>query len=92
MGAYINTSPSKELWLQNNAKQISKQDAVNHNDYNENLLVVLINNGFFTAAGIAFDKNEKKAFLDESDTRFKLYFTAKKQDLLVVSDLATWIK
>ena len=52
----------------------------------EDLLpVVLVNNGFFTAAGIAFCARERDCFLSD-DGRPKKYYLAKIEDLLEVSE------
>lgn len=44
------------------------------------LPVILVNNGFFTAAAIAFDNAELRAFTDPTDTRpKKLYMVSRER-------------
>jgi len=74
MGYYIPTSEAK-----NKAAYIIKNyDARpvvrphEFGDIKENeALIVVIDNGFFEAAGFAFDESEFKAFTDPSDVRGK---------------------
>lgn len=66
MGYYIETdSPhNKADWLFRNANASSTPQP-NH------IPVVVMDNGYFEAAGIAFDKSELDAFTDPSDHRPK---------------------
>ena len=54
------------------------------------LPVVLVDNGPFTAAGVAFCESELRAFTDPSDRRPKRYFIVPIEKLLPVSDLADY--
>ena len=57
------------------------------------LPVVLINNGMFTAAGIAYSEDELKAFTRPDDHRPKQIFFVKIEKLLQVSGgLADFLK
>ena len=68
MGAYVNPKEgSKEEFLSSNAREVTKE-VVEFFDFEmqEDLMpVVLIDNGYFTAAGIAFSADERDAFLKE---------------------------
>jgi hypothetical protein len=84
MGYYINPSDgsSKESWLEKHGEPLSLLE-VKEFDFNKGSLpVCLVDNGDFTAAGIAYDSGEKDYFLDSShDSRPKAWFSVKK-DLL----------
>ena len=95
MGAYINPKDcSKEEFLLNNAREVSKE-VVEFFDFEvqkDLMPVVLIDNGYFTAAGIAFSASERDVFLKE-DGRPKKYYLAEINDLLEVSEeLENYIK
>jgi hypothetical protein len=84
MGAYINPpNMSKEQWLSENATEVPFVDWDLPEGY---LPVVLVDNGPFTAAGIAYYRQELKAFTDESDQRFKRFFIAPIDKLHEVSE------
>ena len=87
MGCYVNTDGSKELWLRENAtplpgppKSLSELSA-------DKLPVCLINNGFFTAAGVAFSDDELQNFQNPDDLRPKRWFKATRTSLRKVSPL-----
>ena len=74
MGKYINPSDrSKEQFLTENGRRI---DLPEHAVEGE-LPVCLVNNGPFTAAGIAFNDQEIKAFSDPDDSRPKQWWAVK---------------
>lgn len=80
MGYYINPPDmSKEEFLQQHGTPISPADVKNHYT-GDNLPVCLVNNGAFTAAGIAFDPHEADAFL-YPDGRPKRWYTVSKEVL-----------
>lgn len=86
MGAYINhPDKTKEEWLRDNALEISRGRALEHNDFDDLLLVVLVRNPAFSAAAIAYSPSEKTVFLEPRDPRPRRYFIAAKDDLLKVS-------
>lgn len=63
MGYYINPpSGTKEDFLAAHGKVVSQQDALAHDYSSDSLPVCLVNNGAFTAAGIAYAIAEAKAF------------------------------
>lgn len=80
MGVYINPKDAtKEEWLTANAEMICWDRVPEWN--NENLPVCLVDNGAFTAAGVAFDARELEAFTQESDYRPKCWFVVKRSKL-----------
>lgn len=78
MGAYVNPQDmTKESWLLAIGAQASIAEVVDQFDTrfaNNELAVILINNGPFTAAGICFSKREAKEFTDPKDSRPKTAF------------------
>lgn len=95
MGAYINPkNMTKEQWLAENAIEVEisgdtpeliRQVLLDEKIPYSHLPVVLVDNGAFTAAGIAFSKGELMAFTDKRDMRPKRYFIAPIEKLHEVS-------
>ena len=81
MGYYINPQDgsTKEEWLKKHGREISPSEVYGH-DYATELPVCLVDNGDFTAAGIAYDEREAKAFL-YPDRRKKLWYLASREVL-----------
>lgn len=72
MGYYINPpTMAKEEWLANQS-EFSYTAPKQYRD-EKHVAVVLVDNGMFTAAGIAYDQHELAAFARE-DGRAKLWF------------------
>lgn len=94
MGAYINPSDkTKEVWLTENATEIPNGSTITFDGLPEGQLpVCLVDNGLFTAAGIAFSPRELEAFTGPDDDRPKRFYLAKIDDLLKVSDLGICLK
>jgi hypothetical protein len=86
MGAYVNPPVgTKEQWLEQNGTRASAN--IKFRDIPANsMLVVVVDNGMFTAAGICFDEREFNDFTDESDDRPKRYFVVETEKLHTVSD------
>jgi hypothetical protein len=83
MGAYINPkNMSKEQWLSENATEVPFVDWDLPEGY---LPVVLVDNGPFTAAGIAYCKEELGTFKHPEDMRPKRFFIAPIHKLHEVS-------
>jgi hypothetical protein len=84
MGVYINPPEgTKELWLVDHGDPV----AIDHlfKDIPEDkLAVVLMDNGMFTAAGIAYNEREYNEFT-APDGRPKWVFLVSKKDLLEVT-------
>ena len=90
MGCYINpANESKEEFLSRCGKEVSLSSFKNAPD--GTLPVVLVHNGFFTAAGIAYSEGEVEAFTIPSDVRPKRYFWVDVDDLKGVSDLEEYL-
>lgn len=81
MGAYIDlANQTKEAWLRKNAIPVTSTPKT-IDDVPGFLLVCLVDNGPFTAAGIAFDERELQAFLSP-DGRYKEWWWAPKDKLM----------
>jgi hypothetical protein len=73
MGFYVNPKgQTKEEFLKQNGTQDERPDF--EKVPTGHMLVVLVNNGWMTAAGIIFDENEFKAATDPSDPRPKIFY------------------
>ena len=107
MGCYVNPKDEpKEVWLMENregdiiemmhlefVKIASKKDPYEVICEDNCLPVVLINNGPFTAAGIAYNKNEWDTFTNtKNDTRPRVIFKVKIEKLKEVSDLSEYLR
>ena len=79
MGEYINPRDrSKEQFLLDHGRLIDSPGDV----YAGELPVCLVDNGPFTAAGIAYSRGEIEAFDSPSDDRPKSWWAVKIDDLL----------
>lgn len=81
MGFYINPEKeSKEAFLNREGLEVPKADW--DKVPKDSIPVVLIDNGMFTAAGIAYDKKEYSVFTNyEGDPRPRKIFIVKKAKL-----------
>lgn len=91
MGAYVNpprtTAPSKEAWL-NEHGLVTNDPKITETE----LPVCLVDNGAFTAAGIAYTETELRRMQLPLDTRRKVWYQVKRELLYGVSDLADYEK
>ena len=71
---------SKEEFLESRGTEISAASALAHNFNMESLPVCLVDNGFFTAAGIGYCPEEVEAFA-RPDGRTKTWYLVFKDDL-----------
>jgi hypothetical protein len=86
MGYYVNPPDmSKEKFLESKGTRRESNFKWEETPTG-NLPVVLLNNGYFTAAGVAYCEREFEAFTDPSDNRPKTIYTVAIEDLLPVSD------
>lgn len=77
MGYYINPkNMSKEEWLKQNGTMVEPNHAKAHTA-GDKLVVCLVDNGMFTAAGIAYDDRERDAFF-YPDGRPKMWYLVDK--------------
>ena len=76
MGIYINpkNGMTKENWLLEYGSNIGEPNVERYNFDGKIFPICLVDNGFFTAAGVAFDKRELKVFLNPEDTRPKEWY------------------
>jgi hypothetical protein len=98
MGCYVNPSEStKEAWLEDNAKRrgviAGGAGAIpKYSDFPAGTMpVVLVDNGPFRAAAVAFCESEYEEFIRLDDSRPRIIFEAKVDDLLKVSDLKDYM-
>jgi len=94
MGFYVNPQgQNKTTFLQQKGEKVSNSFKWNTLPKGK-LPVVLIDNGPFTAAGIAYNEREFNAFTDPSDRRPKEIYIVPVSDLLVASgpDFAKYAK
>jgi len=90
MGYYVNPkNETKEQFLNKHGIRFSGT----WKDVPEDSLpVILIDNGIFTAAGIAYQESEFKVFTDPFDSRPKEVFIVPIEKLKEVSDLSFYVK
>lgn len=89
MGVYVDPpTGTKEDWLTNHGELVSSPPLSTGFELRpkDSLPVILINNGPFTAAGIAFDEQEFQEFI-RPDNRPKLMFYVETKKLLGISPI-----
>lgn len=99
MGCYIN-KVNKEDFLNKFGKfhtdipLFGKVSVPSYKDLSidNNLPVVLVDNGPFTAAAVAFDEIEYSRFIREDDGRPRQIWTCKKDDLRKVVDCPQYLR
>jgi len=82
MGYYINpkNGTTKEAWLAEHGMSISEPAAKAHTA-GARVVVCLIDNGWMTAAGIAYDDRERDAFT-MLDSRPKSWYLVNREQLV----------
>ena len=82
MGYYIETNgvKNKTEWIIANAKGIEQNGPMPGNK--DMIPVVVVDNGPFEAAGIAFDQDELYAFTRVSDTRPKRFLLVPREEII----------
>ena len=92
MGSYVNPpSQPKEQFLEEHGF-VLPQEARFSDAPKDHMIVVLVQNPLFSAAGICFDEQEFARFMDPRDVRPKKLFAVPISDLLPVSDLKQYLK
>jgi len=92
MGCYINHPKlQKEDWLLLHAKQYGPQAPLWDRVPEGELPVCLVDNGPFTAAGIAFSEEELHEFNDAEDPRPRFWYLAPISRLKTVSDIEKYL-
>lgn len=95
MGAYVNPqNESKEHFLEREAQEIQWDNKPTFEQVPEKyMLVVLVENSGFTAAGIAFSKREYEIMTDPNESRRRRLFLIEEKKLHRVSlELKSYIK
>lgn len=98
MGCYIEVEDKENWLLENSDDMFLSRYGEGLDEFppyesfkNGSLPVVLVDNGLFKAAGIAYDKKEYEMFTRHDDTRPREVFSVPLKKLLNVSDLERWI-
>lgn len=83
MGYYINPKDrTKEQWLRENGEEVppmlAKELAAANGSH---MPVVLVDNGYFTAAGIVYNVDELMAFTGPDDPRPKTFYSVPREKL-----------
>lgn len=93
MGAYINppNGVTKEAWLLRNGYTAHEKLKWEDVSTDKHLPVILVDNGFFTAAAIAFSEREFRAFTDITDARPRTMWIVPKKLLYDVSNLEDYL-
>lgn len=80
MGYYINPpDTAKEEFLQVHGRAIARTQAASHDFSGPDLPVCLMDNGAFTAAGIAYCKEEVTEFLQEDGRRRSWWLVSREK-------------
>lgn len=91
MGAYVNPpNASKEEWLAYYGVELTEAPST-IDEVVGSLPVCLVDNGPFTAAGIAYSDRELKEFADPTDMRPKRWYWVPIPLLLEVSNLSNYL-
>lgn len=90
MGCYINPrNCTKEQWLYRNGMVWEETPEWGEQNSDE-MLVCLMDNGIFTAAGVVYDHLEYQAFTAPGDPRPKTWFSVKRDLLQEVAPIAAY--
>jgi hypothetical protein len=83
MGLYLEPSIDKDQWLNENGTELASSSGkidINWEDTpGDKVLVCLVDNGYFFAAGVAYNKREMDAFNLEDDTRPKIWYYVDRE-------------
>jgi len=86
MGLYIDPpSGTKEEWLTEHGELLS--GVPNNVEYEDHMVVCLMQNPMFSAAGIVTDAREFQAFSDPRDLRPKLWYRVPREKVEEVQPL-----
>lgn len=90
MGYYINPKGmSKEQWLEKHGTKVMDTPSLFKLATSTGRVpVILVDNGFFTAAAVAFSEEEYKVFTDPKDSRPRKVYTVPVNDLVEVEAIS----
>lgn len=92
MGCYVNPKDeSKEDWLNVHGTVLPINASYETYCKDDCLPVILVDNGMFTAAGVAYDEREFQDFTSPMDLRPKRGYKVKVEDLKKVSDIEDYL-
>lgn len=90
MGYYIDpVDCTKEQWLKQHGVRLDAAPDWSAVRKDDRLPVCLVDNGLFTAAGVAYSPNEQAAFA-RPDGRAKAWFSVAIADLRAVKAIPDW--
>jgi len=90
MGCYVNPEGmTKEKWLEEN--KLRSQSTCPQVVPDDCMIVCLIDNGPFKAAGVGFSEREIEEFNDSKDNRKKVWYVVEIDKLMKVSNLSDYI-
>lgn len=94
MGVYVNQiDMTKEEWLESFGEKLAGPPISISERPGSLLPVCLVDNGLFTAAGVAYSEVELEVFAYRpGDTRPKTWFWAPKEKLLEASNLLHYLE
>jgi len=90
MGLYLEPEGNKLKWLQENAEELHSTTYIPIK-YNfsltpeDKVVVCLVDNYIFQAAGVAFDEREFKAFNLPGDDRLKTWFLVDREQARAIA-------
>lgn len=91
MGFYLGPKEDNREWLAKHGREIDYESAKEHDfSSNDEFLVVFLDNGFFTAIGVAYSAAEFARFTHLEDERPKQFYLVSQDDLHSVMDLSQW--
>lgn len=102
MGCYVNPKgETKEKWLEENGELIQDYwfpgDKVQFKPYeaycvDNKLPVIMVDNGLFRAAAVAYSESEFKVFTAADDPRPRKVYVVPIEKLKEVSDIEDWLR
>jgi len=85
MGLYVEPKMEKDVWCKENCREVNTEVPVQFSDANKDQVILcLVNNGFFFALAVAFSEAEFKVFR-APDGRPKKWYVVDKEVVKLVT-------